>query len=557
MGADIKQQAEKYALQNAVKFGSARPDAVAKKLLAIFPELRSTSEEVMKTAEEAVKKANELGAENARKKLEEIAPELLVEERKEPNRGPPELEHKGKVVMRFAPNPNGPPTLGSARGIVINAAYAKRYSGKFIIRFDDTDPLTKKPLAEAYQWYLEDCEWLGAKPDEVVYASERIETYYGYAEELISKGAAYVCTCPKEWFKSYKDAGQACTHRATSVEENRTLWKNMLGGAYKEGEAVLRIKTDMTHPNPALRDWVAFRVIRAAHPRVEHRYTIWPTLDFESAIEDHLLGTTHILRGKDLADSEKRQEFVYNYMGWDYPETLLWGKIKIHEFGKFSTSLLRKDIENGKYTGWDDPKLPTLRALQKRGIKPEAVWNFMLSLGLGENELSISMENLYAENRKLIDPIANRYFFVWSPVKMEVPGVGKKVAKVHLHPDRNEMKNLSVDGSVFVCQEDTAKLKPGDKIRLKDFCNVEIISTEPLKVSFAGEDVVKGIRIIQWTPTEDKMNVRVITPDGEITGFGESGIKKEVGNVVQFERFGFVRIDSIEDGTAIAYFTHE
>jgi glutamyl-tRNA synthetase len=140
---------------------------------------------------------------------------------------------------------------------------------------------------------------------------------------------------------------------------------------------------------------------------------------------------------------------------------------------------------------------------------------------------------------------------------MEIPGVGKKVAKVHLHPDRSEMKNLSVDGSVFVCQEDTAKLKPGDKIRLKDFCNVEIISTEPLKASFAGEDVVKGIHIIHWTPTEDKMNVRVITPDVEITGFGESGIKKEVGNVVQFERFGFVRIDSLEDGTAIAYFTHE
>ena len=131
-------------------------------------------------------------------------------------------------------------------------------------------------------------------------------------------------------------------------------------------------------------------------------------LDFESAIEDHELGVTHIIRGKDLRDSERRQEFLYNYMSWTYPFTLHWGRISIHEFGKFSTSKLRSEIDKGLYSGWDDPRLPTLRALRRRGFAPEAIRLFVLKLGINESDISVSLENLPCRERKLVDPVAHR-----------------------------------------------------------------------------------------------------------------------------------------------------
>jgi glutamyl-tRNA synthetase len=542
---------EKYALQNAVRYGSADVEAVAKKIFAIFPGLKP--KEIIERIKRKIEEVNRLTPGEARKKLEEIAPELLEREKKIPKKELPDLG-ADKVVMRFAPNPNGASTLAAARGIILNAEYAKKYRSKFILRFDDTDPVTKKPLREAYEWWIEDCRWLGAPPDVVVYASERIDKYYRFAEELILKDAAYVCSCPKEWFKSYKDAGQPCKHRQFSPEENFRRWKDMLDGKYESGEVALRIKTDMKHPNPAIRDWVAFRIIKAAHPRVGNRYVVWPTLDFESCIEDRLLEVTHIIRGKDLADSEHRQRYIYDYFGWKYPKTLHWGKMKIHEFGKLSTSILRKEIDEGKYDGWDDPRLPTLKALRKRGILPEAIKEFLLSLGLDENDISLSMENLYAINRKMVDPIANRYFWVWDPVLMEVSGSGKRKVAVPLHPNKLECRTLEVNSELWVCRKDFEFLGEGDKVRLKNLYNVEVVEKEPLKVRFISEEVEKGIPIIHWVPPQ-KIDVEVIKPDGRISGFGEEGIKNEDGKVVQFERFGFVRIDSSGD-RVIAYFAH-
>ncbi|MHC1600543.1 MAG: glutamate--tRNA ligase, partial [Candidatus Methanospirareceae archaeon] len=360
---ELREEIREYALQNAVRYGkSPKKDVVLKRMLAEHPELRKDAKNVLTVVQEEIKRIESMGKEEQVDALIKIAPELMAEinEKRSGERaeiGLPELPHaKGEnVVMRFAPNPNGAATLGSARGIIINSEYARMYNGKFILRFDDTDPVLKRPLLDAYSWYLEDCTWLDAEPDEVIVASERIELYYKYMEELLKKGAAYVCFCPAETFKQYKNHKRPCPHRAASVEENVRYWEKMLSGVYEEKEAVLRIKTDMASPDPALRDWVAFRVLKRDHPRVGKKYVVWPMLDFESAIEDHLLGLTHIIRGKDLMKSEKRQRFLYDHLGWEYPITILWGKIKMHEFGKFSTSELRKSIERGEYEGWDDP----------------------------------------------------------------------------------------------------------------------------------------------------------------------------------------------------------
>ena len=560
---DIKLLIKKYALQNAVKYNKMpQAGAVMGKVMA-SPELRSRAKEINLLIGEVLFEINKMSPEAWEKELNSIAPELIAElkEKKEPDKGLPPLDINGALVMRFAPNPNGPPTIGSARGIVVNSEYTKKYHGKLIIRFDDTDPATKRPMLEAYDWYLDDCEWLGAKPDEVIIASDRIPKYYEVAEELIKKEGAYVCFCEQEVFKAQKDAKKPCPHREQGAEKNLKFWNKMLSGDYKEQEAVLRIKTDIAHKDPAIRDWVAFRIIKTPHPRpeVSDKYCVWPLLDFEGAVEDHLLGTTLIIRGKDLADSETRQKYVYKYMGWTYPKTLHWGRVQIHEFGKLSTSGLKKAIADGVYTGWDDPRVPTIRALRRRGIMPEALRKFMIDLGLGETDISLSLDTLYAENRKLIDPVANRYFFVWNPVELDIEGAEPKVAKAPLHPAKKEMREIPAGTKVLVCKNDMDILNVGERLRLKDLYNIEITSLSPLKASFIGTDMdlvrKEKARIIHWVPPEG-LRVKVLSPDGEYTGVGERGIEKELDKVVQFERFGFVRIDSVGEAEVVAYFTH-
>ncbi|MEA1907294.1 MAG: glutamate--tRNA ligase [Euryarchaeota archaeon] len=575
---ETRELIEKYALQNAVKYGKApKAGAVLGKVLGEHPDLRKAAKEVAPLVNEVLsglKGDPEIWAQ----RLREIAPELIDEigERKEPATGLPDLDLEagdgGKVVLRFAPNPNGPATIGSVRGIVVNAEYARRHGGEFVLRFDDTDPKTKPPMLEAYLWYLDDCEYLGAVPDRVVYASDHIPEYYEYAEKLILLDKAYVCFCKRDEFKRYKDAGEACPHRDADIVTNLECWKRMLNREYAEGEVVLRIKTDITHKDPALRDWAAFRIVETPHPRAEvgGRFCVWPLLDFESAVEDHLLGITHIIRGKDLMDSELRQRYIYDYLGWQYPKTMHWGRMKVHEFGKFSTSAISHAIAGGTYTGWDDPRVPTLRALRRRGISSEAIRKFMIDLGVGETDISLSLDTLYAINRKVIDPVSNRYFFVWDPVAVEILDAARMVATPKQHPDHDDLREIPAGSRVFLCGEDARNMKPGDRLRMKNLYDIEIVDMElptptVKRIGTAAQEWCAieekpRYRIIHWVPDmQDKyLRVTVRAPDQVYEGFGEAGIASELGNTVQFERFGFVRIDSVDvkNRSVVAYFTH-
>lgn len=562
-----KQIIEKYALQNAVKYGKApQLAAVMGKVMGECTHLRASAKEVSPLIQEILERVAKETPEQWQARLEALAPEMIENmcAKKEPVKGLKPLEGAecGKVVMRFAPNPNGPPTLGSTRGIVVNSEYVKMYEGKLIIRFDDTDPQTKRPMLEAYDWYLDDCKWLGAEPDQVVIASDRIPLYYKYARQLIEQGNAYVCFCTSEEFKNLKDISEPCPHRDANPQENLMHWDKMLAGEYEAKDAVLRLKTDIKHKDPAIRDYGIFRIVKQPHPRpeVDSKYVVWPLLDFEGAIEDHELGTTHIIRGKDLMDSETRQTYIYKYLGWEYPKTMHWGRVKMHEFGKFSTSTLRRAIEEGEYSGWDDPRLPTLRAMRRRGILPQAIRKFMIEMGVGETDVSISMDTLYAENRKIIDPLASRYFFVWDPVELPIAGAQPRTAKPPKHPTENKgYRSIDVEDKVFVCKDDMEQLQIGSRIRLKDLYNIEIISLSPLQASYIGDEVANlkkdRMKIIHWAPVNGTP-IKVLSPDGEFKGIGEKLISTELDNVVQFERFGFCRIDSVGP-EIVAYFTHK
>lgn len=564
MADDIREIIEKYALQNAVKYRAApQAGAVMGKLMGERPDLRGRAKEVAAIVASVLSEVAGTGPQEWEARLAEIAPELLAElgAKKEPEKGLSSLEGaEGGVVMRFAPNPNGPPTVGSARGIIINSEYVRRYGGRFLLRFDDTDPVKKRPMPEAYGWYLEDCRWLGAVPDEVIIASDRLPEYYRVAEELIRRGGAYVCRCDQAAFKALKDGARPCPHREQSPVENITLWEDMINGGLAPGDAVLRIKTDILHKDPALRDWGAFRIVTADHPRVGDRYRVWPLLDFESAVEDHLQGVTHILRGKDLMDSERRQRYLYDHMGWDYPKTIHWGRIKIHQFGSFSTSALRRALEAGEYSGWDDARMPTVRALRRRGIRPEALRKFMVELGVGETDISISMDSIYAENRKIIDPSARRRFFVKDPVPLEIDGSVPEVAAAPFHPTLDlGLREIPAGPKLLVSADDLSDLKAGASLRLKDLCNLEVVSTDPLRGRVIGTDPHQAkemrLRIIHWAPP-DGVPVRVMRPDGVDSGIGEVGIREDLDRIVQFERYGFVRIDSVSQDGVVAYFAH-
>ena len=458
--------------------------------------------------------------------------------------------------MRFAPNPNGALTLGHARGVATNHHLARKYSGRFILRFDDTDPRTKKPLKEAYDWIVEDCKWLGCPPDEVVTASQNLDTYYQYAVQLIEKGQAYVCTCEREAFKTLKDQMLSCPCRGKTPKENMDGWKRMLTNC-AEGEAVLRIKTDIKNPDPALRDWTAFRIIEDEHPLVGKKYRVWPMLDFESAIEDHIRGVTHILRGIDLMDSGLKQKYIYDYFGWQYPNVILWGRIQIEDIGRFSTSKMAEDIASGKYTGWDDPQLPTLRAMRRRGILPQSIREFVLGLGLSDSAASVSLETLYALNRKILDESANRYFFIPEPVRLEVEGLPGKTIRMPLHPsfkDRGVREQcMRDDGCLYISKSD-AGMAVGQTVKLMGLPCVEITSV--------GDGLVKA----KYSPAENKkvgkiqclqdyVECEVMKPDGgKDAGYCEPHCKDlEVGTIVQFERYGFCRLDSKEGGLVFVF----
>lgn len=388
----------KWALKNAVDHdGKAVTGFVVNKVVGEAPELRKDMQSLATQVSKTITQVNKLSVEEQKKKLLVLWPEAL--EKRVEEKHLPELPNAivGAVVLRFAPNPSGPMHIGHARQALLNWFYAKKYQGKYVLRFDDTDPKTKPPMAEAYDWFLQDLKWLGVQPDEVHYASDRLPVYYQYAEKLIKLGKGYVCKCALEKMRENRNRGSECECRKQAAEKQFSELQKMLSGEYHEGDAVLRVKTDMKHPNPAMRDWTALKIVdKPNHPRSKAH--VWPLLNFNSAIDDHEMSVTHIIRGVDLAFTEPQQKYLYNHFRWDYPETVTTGKILLEGAAKSKTEILA-GIKTKKYSGWDDPKLGTLQGLRKAGILPDAVNKLIFDLGVRKNNLTLTWDNVLAAQK--------------------------------------------------------------------------------------------------------------------------------------------------------------
>ncbi|MCC6017562.1 MAG: glutamate--tRNA ligase [Candidatus Verstraetearchaeota archaeon] len=573
----------KYALLNAYKHdGKAQVNAVLSKIFSELPQYRSLAKTLLPHVERIVNEVNSMTIELQKKLLEERWPELIKESKAvEEEKKLPPLPNADKVPIvktRFAPNPDAPLHLGSARPIILSYEYAKMYNGKFILRFEDTDPKTKRPVLEFYDMIKDDIIWLGAKWDELYIQSDRMDIYYDLARKLMEMGYAYVCTCPAEVFKKYKTSSKECPCRSRSVEENIELWEKMINHSFKEGDAVVRIKTDMSHPNPSVRDWVAFRIIDVKqwpHPRTGDKYCVWPTYNFACAIDDHLMGVTHILRGREHEVNTIKQKYIFNYFGWVYPEAIHFGRMKLSGW-VLSKSKIAEGIKRGIYKSWDDPRLGTLAALRRRGFRPEAIREIIFSVGIKSTSASISLENLYSINRRILEPVANRFFFIALPqFKLNVHGVLSKIeAKIPLHPNYIERgyRILSVTPvnntiTVYIQASDAHSMKIDETYRLMGLLNFKVTNIDytsnVVDSVFLGVETLKfkgEQKIIHWLPLEGNANATIVMPDAsEVRGLCDyQCLNLKIGEVIQFMRFGFVRVDSINKDSAelTFYYTH-
>jgi glutamyl-tRNA synthetase len=312
---------------------------------------------------------------------------------------------------------------------------------------------------------------------------------------------------------------------------------------------------------------------RYPHPRVGSKYHAWPLYNLAAGIDDHLLGITHIIRGKEHLTNGVRQEFMYRHLGWEYPEAIHYGRLKIT--GAFlSKSKIVAGVRSGEFCGWDDPRLATFAALRRRGIMAEAIKKMIIDVGPRPVDATLSWENLYSLNRKIIDPQSERYFFVADPIRLEVKGIPQIfTAELPLHPDQKEsgfrkyMVKPSADcksANFWIARKDAANMEKGKIIRLMELFNVKIEVARPdvVEAVFSSESYedVRKIKapLIQWISVGQEYLSRVVNQDASIVeGYAEGACKKlKPDAVIQFERFGFVRADSVAEKLTV-YYSHK
>jgi glutamyl-tRNA synthetase len=555
---EITTRARRVAIENALAHdGAPRAGPIVAKLLATEPTLRPKAEELRAAVDSIVAEVAALPRSELATQLAGLGGPEPERERVEKTEGGdfPDLPGAipGKVVLRMAPFPSGVLHIGHGRMLYIHQHYREKYDGRILLVFDDTIGSEEKRVeTEFFDLILGDCELAGVTPDEVIYKSDRIPMFYPWARRIIDKGAAYVCRCPAELLRNNRAHGIACAERSQSPIEATEEWERMLGGAYAPGDAVLRLKTDLGDPDPAFRDRVLFRISDLDHPRVGHKYRVWPLLEFSWAVDDLELGITHVLRGKDLVIEDRMQRYIWDLLGVQGPPFIHWGILRVRE-AKVAKSKAYREVKSGLYDGWSDPRTWSLRSLDRRGISMEALRAFILSFGMSLADIEVPAETLYAENRKRMDATTVRRSYVPDPVRVDVDGYPSDLASVELpnHPDRPEMGKRSVPAgpSFFLPYRDLAS-RPGAEVRLKDLLNLRLPAEIPppggsLTATFTSRENQKLPRL-QWVGVDGAVPVDLLDVEGNHSnGMGEKALGGAAPrDILQFERVGFVRVEA-------------
>ncbi|MEM5799666.1 MAG: glutamate--tRNA ligase [Candidatus Aenigmatarchaeota archaeon] len=541
----IEEIARKYALINALEFnGKADIQAVIGKIIKEDNNLKEKIKDVAKIVAKVVKEINDLSLDEQKREFEKLGIKI---EKTEEKKGLPDLPFAefGKVITAFPPEPSKYPHLGHAKAALINYVYAKKYKGKFILRFEDTNPeLAKK---EYYDAIIDGLKWLGIEFDKIDYISDNIEKYYKFAEKLIMEGKAYVCLCRQDEIKKNRANGIGCEHREQNIKENLSLWKKMFN-EFEEKEVTLRLKIDTEHKNTTMRDPSIIRIIDKDHPRTGKKFRLWPTYDFGTSVMDGLEGVTHRFRSKEFEMRDELQKYIQKILGFK--------QTYIHEIARFnlegvpsSGRIIRQMISEGKLHGWDDPRLNTLIALKRRGFLPEAIKEFLLSTGISKSESTLTWEMLESFNRKYLDQKANRYFAVINPIKIEINGLTNEVEEL-LHPDFPERgkRKIMVSKNIYIEKSDYEKYF-GRVVRLIGLGNIKL-NKNP---EYTGNEVLQHMPKIQWV-SEPFVKIKIMMNDGKIVDAIAEPKIKDCNDHVQFVRLGFAKLDSRKD--MLFYFTH-
>ena len=388
-----------------------------------------------------------------------------------------------KVCTRFPPEPNGYLHIGHAKSICLNFTTAAKYGGKCNLRYDDTNPV--KEDVEYVDSIEEDVRWLGFEWDKRLWASDYFDQMYEAAVELIKKGKAFVCDLTGDEIREYRGTltqpGKDSPYRNRSIEENLRLFEEMKEGRYKDGEKVLRAKIDMSSPNINMRDPIIYRIAHASHHNTGDKWCIYPMYDFAHPIEDAIEGITHSICTLEFEDHRPLYDWVLREVGWwpAPPQQIEFARLNLTHT-VMSKRYLKAMVEDGTVDGWDDPRMPTIAGIRRRGYTPEAVRQFCEDIGVSKSNSTVDvaqLEQCVREDLKTRGPSRN---VIFDPVKVIItnyPEGRSELCEIENNAQVPEMgtrkvsfsRELWIDGADFM-EEPPKKyfrLFPGNEVRLK------------------------------------------------------------------------------------------
>lgn len=390
-----------------------------------------------------------------------------------------------RVHTRFPPEPNGFLHLGHAKSICLNFGVASEYGGKCNLRFDDTNPAKEDELY--VKSIKEDVAWLGGDWEErEFHASDYFDQLYQYAEKLIIKGKAYVDDLSPEEIREYRgtltQAGKNSPFRERSIEENLNLFRRMKSGEFSEGSHVLRAKINMAHPNPVMRDPTLYRIKNTAHHKTGDAWHIYPLYDYAHCLSDSLEGITHSLCTLEFVNNHELYDWILNELEVYHPVQIEFARLNITHTVLSKRKLIQL-VQEGIVNGWDDPRLPTLSGLRRRGVPPEAIKDFISAIGISRAESIVEYAMLEHCIRNSLNASAPRLMAVINPVKVIIENYPEKAVEwldMPYFPDNPEYGSRKVPfcRELFIEKDDFMlnppakyhRLSPGAEVRLRYAC---------------------------------------------------------------------------------------
>ncbi|MDK2791212.1 MAG: glutaminyl-tRNA synthetase [Deferribacteres bacterium] len=331
-------------------------------------------------------------------------------------------KNNGKVITRFPPEPNGYLHIGHVKSVCLNFGLAEKFGGRCNLRFDDTNP--EKESEEYVKSIIEDIKWLGFDyGGKELYASDYFQQMYDYAVQLIKKGKAYVCHLSADEIRQYRgtltEPGKESPYRNRSVEENLELFEKMKNGEFKEGECVLRAKIDMSSPNLNMRDPVMYRISFAHHHRTKNKWCIYPMYDWAHGLEDSIEGVTHSICTLEFEDHRPLYDWFLDELGVFHPQQIEFARLNL-TYTVLSKRKLLKLVAEKYVEGWDDPRMPTVSGLRRRGYTPESLKDFAERIGVAKSNSTVEIELLEHCIREDLNKHAQRRMVVIDPIKLVI-----------------------------------------------------------------------------------------------------------------------------------------